>query len=207
MPGHLVDVFLHIERIDVVLNARVHNLLRLSDRPLDDLLSERKARGINGLQHNTLLNPVLWTHLGGIHQFLSNLRNWNFSNTLHNPLLDTVLGNGLRQFYQLLDRLRHRNAKNPLYPARFGLGLESSANENLLDNLRQLDVPDLFTSSLRDPSSCDVWTSGTCRCNSTNIRQKLADTCLCLHTAAPCPVFVQRPRPPAVSRAAARWSQ
>ena len=60
MPGHLVEVFLHIESIDIVLNARVHNLLRLSDKPLNDLLSESKVRSINGLQTQYAVGSCPW---------------------------------------------------------------------------------------------------------------------------------------------------
>ena len=53
---------------------------------------------------------------------------------LHSPLLDSVLGHGLRQFNQLIARpspARERQESYPLYPARFGLGLESLAHREL----------------------------------------------------------------------------
>ena len=43
----------------IVLNTRVHGLLRLTDRFLNDLLSEGNIRSFIGLLHKTLLNPVL----------------------------------------------------------------------------------------------------------------------------------------------------
>ena len=63
VPGHLVDlfmdcVFLHFNCVDDVLNARVHNLLRLSDKALDDLLRESNIGSFNGLLRRTLLKPV-----------------------------------------------------------------------------------------------------------------------------------------------------
>ena len=95
-----------------MLNTRVHDLLRVSLRLSDRLLSEGNVESFIGLLHNTLLNPVVVKNPGDLHQFLHCLRNWNVSDALRGPLLGSVFGYGLRQFHQLLDHLRHKDIRN-----------------------------------------------------------------------------------------------
>ena len=124
----LMDCNGGISKVLITVCKRGVSTCMVTFLPLNDLLSERKTKNINGLQRNTLLDPVLGKHLGGIHQFLNNLRNWNFRNTLHNPLLNTVLGYGLRQFLPTTrsSPAQERKESAPLYPARFGLGLSTT---------------------------------------------------------------------------------
>ena len=94
MPGHLVDLLLD-DCVDDLLNTCVHNQLRLSNMPLNDLYSEGNIWSFIGLLHKTLLNPALLENLRDLHQFLHILRNGNDSDVLRGPLLDSVFGYGL----------------------------------------------------------------------------------------------------------------